>query len=54
MLNSFDLPNKKGLRILVLGDVVGKPGRQALEQHLRPLRQRLEVEGSLMRLDFRA
>ena len=44
MLNSFDLPNKKGLRILVLGDVVGKPGRQALEQHLRPLRQRLEVD----------
>lgn len=37
-------PSKKGLRVVVLGDVVGRPGREALTRHVKPLRDRLEAD----------
>ena len=37
-------PIKKGLRVLVLGDVVGRPGREALNRCLRQLKQDLDVD----------
>jgi hypothetical protein len=40
------IPAKKNshLRVLVLGDVVGRPGRQAVERLVRPLKDRLKVD----------
>src|SRR5512145_2974444 len=33
-----------GMRILVLGDVVGEPGRRLVEEHLPELRRELAVD----------
>jgi 2',3'-cyclic-nucleotide 2'-phosphodiesterase len=38
------LKNKKHLRVIVLGDVVGRPGRQALTRLLRPLKQKTSCD----------
>ena len=34
----------QNLRVLVLGDVVGRPGRQAVERVVRPIKERLQVD----------
>ena len=36
------------MRILMLGDVVGKPGRKALREHLGTLRARLRVDAVIV------
>ncbi|MEY4667479.1 MAG: hypothetical protein RL518_178 [Pseudomonadota bacterium] len=42
----MEIPNKSDtcLRVIVLGDVVGRPGRQALTRLLRPLKQRVSAD----------
>jgi len=37
-------PKKSGVRVLVFGDVVGRPGREALTRLVRPLKQQLEAD----------
>lgn len=37
-------PAKKGLRVVVLGDVVGRPGRAALSQGVKPLKDSLHAD----------
>lgn len=43
-MSSSDLPAKRGLRVLFLGDVVGRPGREAITRHVRGLRQELSLD----------
>lgn len=44
-MSGLSAPEKGGnIRILFLGDVVGKPGRQAVEKSLRPVRGSLEID----------
>jgi metallophosphoesterase (TIGR00282 family) len=42
----MEVPQKSetNLRVIVLGDVVGRPGRQALNRLLRPLKQRVSAD----------
>jgi metallophosphoesterase (TIGR00282 family) len=37
-------PKKSGVRVLVFGDVVGRPGREALTRLVRPLKQQLDAD----------
>ncbi len=40
-----DAPRPAGAcRVLMIGDVIGKPGRQALERHLREIREERDID----------
>jgi calcineurin-like phosphoesterase len=41
---SFPEKGQGDLRVIVLGDVVGRPGRAALTRSLRPLKQRASAD----------
>jgi metallophosphoesterase (TIGR00282 family) len=43
-MSEIPVKNANILRVLVLGDVVGRPGRQAVERIVRPLKERLQVD----------
>jgi calcineurin-like phosphoesterase len=44
MSMSFPEKSETNLRVIVLGDVVGRPGRVALNRLLRPLKQRASAD----------
>lgn len=41
---SYPVKNKNAIRIIFLGDVVGRPGRAALKRFLQPLRDSVEAD----------
>ncbi len=44
VIGKAEAPAKRGLRVVVLGDVVGRPGREALTRHVRPLKEQLSAD----------